>query len=225
MKLCLRSARSIRNGSLLAFCRCAGCGGVISAVIEVGSLHSTQMVARIPFAEDLNKDDYVANISRKIASSACFCPVFIFFHYDNRDTSYHKTSPSHPHISDTISQWCSQQKHIGLQLIRLHQSSIIEGQSSKMALRSFYVIHCFYRWLPRNHLRIFETDNFGVLKVKYKGGGMNANYAYPPKVQIIKGIKNGCPCIVEIRGTQGCALVGDPARAVGECRDVAKAQP
>ena len=30
----------------------------------------------------------------------------------------------------------------------------------------------------------------------------------------IKGIKNGCPCIVEIRGTQGCALVGDPALAV-----------
>ena len=43
--------------------------------------------------------------------------------------------------------------------------------------------------------------------------------------EYIKGIKNGCPCIVEIRGTQGCALVGDPARAVGECRDVAKAQP
>ena len=40
-----------------------------------------------------------------------------------------------------------------------------------------------------------------------------------------KGIKNGWPCIVEIRGTQGCALVGDPARAVGECRDVAKAKP
>ena len=40
-----------------------------------------------------------------------------------------------------------------------------------------------------------------------------------------KGIKNGCPCFVEIRGTQGCALVGDPARAVGECRDVAMAQP
>ena len=36
---------------------------------------------------------------------------------------------------------------------------------------------------------------------------------------IIKGIKNGCPCIVKIRGTQGCALV------VGSCRDVAKAQP
>ena len=42
---------------------------------------------------------------------------------------------------------------------------------------------------------------------------------------IAKGIKNGCPCIVEIRGTQGCALVGDPARAVGECREVTKAQP
>ena len=42
---------------------------------------------------------------------------------------------------------------------------------------------------------------------------------------IDKGIKNGCPCIVEIRGMQGCALVGDPARAVGSCRDVAKAQP
>ena len=27
---------------------------------------------------------------------------------------------------------------------------------------------------------------------------------------------------MEIRGTHGCALVGDPARAVGECRDVAK---
>ena len=44
-------------------------------------------------------------------------------------------------------------------------------------------------------------------------------------ITIVKGIKNGCLCIVEIRGTQGCALVGDPARAVGECRDVAKAQP
>ena len=33
---------------------------------------------------------------------------------------------------------------------------------------------------------------------------------------IVKGIKNGCPRIVEIRGTQGCALVGDPARAVGD---------
>ena len=44
-------------------------------------------------------------------------------------------------------------------------------------------------------------------------------------LHIVKGIKNGCPCIVEIRGTQGCALVGDPARAVGWCRDVAKAQP
>ena len=40
-----------------------------------------------------------------------------------------------------------------------------------------------------------------------------------------KGIKNGCPCIVEIRGMQGCALVADPARAIGEWRDVAKAQP
>ena len=44
-------------------------------------------------------------------------------------------------------------------------------------------------------------------------------------VRYNKGIKNGCPCIVEIRGTQGCALVGDPARAAGECRDVAKTQP
>ena len=31
----------------------------------------------------------------------------------------------------------------------------------------------------------------------------------------IKGIKNGWPCIVEIRGTQGCALVGDPRRVQG----------
>ena len=41
----------------------------------------------------------------------------------------------------------------------------------------------------------------------------------------MKGIKNGWPCIVEIRGMQGCALVGDPALAYGSCRDVAKAQP
>ena len=45
------------------------------------------------------------------------------------------------------------------------------------------------------------------------------------KHKSVKGIKNGCQCIVEIRGMQGCALVGDPAWAVGECRDVAKAQP
>ena len=38
------------------------------------------------------------------------------------------------------------------------------------------------------------------------------------KQSFVKGIKNGCPCIVEIRGTQGCALVGDPARAVGEAQ-------
>ena len=50
-------------------------------------------------------------------------------------------------------------------------------------------------------------------------------HSQEPNVYIIKGIKIGCPGIVEIRGTQGCALVGDPARAVGECRDVAKAQP
>ena len=48
---------------------------------------------------------------------------------------------------------------------------------------------------------------------------------FVPLSLVVKGIKNGCPCIVEIRGTQGCALVGDPARAVGECSDVAKAQP
>ena len=40
-----------------------------------------------------------------------------------------------------------------------------------------------------------------------------------------KGIKNGCPCIVEIRGTQGWAFVGYSARTVDECRDVSKAQP
>ena len=40
----------------------------------------------------------------------------------------------------------------------------------------------------------------------------------------IKVIKNFCLCIVEIRGTRGCVLVRDPARALGECRDVAKTQ-
>ena len=31
----------------------------------------------------------------------------------------------------------------------------------------------------------------------------------------VKEIKNDCPCIVEIRGTKNCDLVGDLARAVG----------
>ena len=57
-----------------------------------------------------------------------------------------------------------------------------------------------------------------LLKWFYSEIAFNTKY-------FVKGIKNGWPCIVEIRGTQGCALVGDPARAVGECRDVAKAQP
>ena len=48
---------------------------------------------------------------------------------------------------------------------------------------------------------------------------------YFVKLENIQGIKNGCPCIVEIRGTQGCAVVRDPERAVGKCRDVANAQP
>ena len=41
----------------------------------------------------------------------------------------------------------------------------------------------------------------------------------------VKGIKNGFPCIVEIRGTQGCALAVVSALAYGLCRGVAKAQP
>ena len=51
---------------------------------------------------------------------------------------------------------------------------------------------------------------------------------WSPQLQLpffIEGIKNGHPCIVEIRGTEGCALVGDPARAGGSWRDIAKAQP
>ena len=40
-----------------------------------------------------------------------------------------------------------------------------------------------------------------------------------------KGIKNGCPCIVEIRGMHGCAVVRDPARAIGECGDAARPRP
>ena len=51
------------------------------------------------------------------------------------------------------------------------------------------------------------------------------NFDKPNKNITHNGIENGCPCIVVIRGTQGCALVGDPARAVAECNEVAKAQP
>ena len=79
---------------------------------------------------------------------------------------------------------------------------------------------CFNRYLYVIHLRVFHLSEclcVGVCACVYI-----AVYVW---TVFIKGIKNGCPCIVEISGTQGCALVGDPARAVGECRDVAKAQP
>ena len=66
-----------------------------------------------------------------------------------------------------------------------------------------------------------ERANAGLNLGLSPGIVLNCLYTYV----CVKGIKNGCPCIVEIRGTQGCALVGDPARAVDECRDVAKAQP
>ena len=37
---------------------------------------------------------------------------------------------------------------------------------------------------------------------------------------LLKGLR----MVVDIRVTHGCALVGDFTRAVGECKDVAKAQ-
>ena len=58
-----------------------------------------------------------------------------------------------------------------------------------------------------------------VYSTIYSGADQNKHQS-SASLAFVKGIKNGCPCIVEIRGTQGCALVG-----VGECRDVAKAQP
>ena len=39
-----------------------------------------------------------------------------------------------------------------------------------------------------------------------------------------RGIKIGCPFIVEIRNMQGCALDRDPAWAIGKFSDIAKAQ-
>ena len=74
-----------------------------------------------------------------------------------------------------------------------------------------------------NNIVCFTGDNF--LTGFGRDQAVKRCVTGPLPTGIVKGIKNGCPCIVEIRGTQGCALVGDPARAVGECRDVAKAQP
>ena len=55
---------------------------------------------------------------------------------------------------------------------------------------------------------------------------MNLNiFRFHSLALFVKGIKNGCLCIVEMRGTQGCALVEDPTATIGECADVAKAQP
>ena len=69
--------------------------------------------------------------------------------------------------------------------------------------------------------RHYIKDGYVIGKVETKWG-FNAAYrgiTYNRKSghQVLnqnKGMKNGCPWIVQIRGTQGCALVGDPARAV-----------
>ena len=48
---------------------------------------------------------------------------------------------------------------------------------------------------------------------------------FAPADFVIKEIKNGWPCIVEFKGMQDCALVGDLPQAIGKWRDVVKAQP
>ena len=42
---------------------------------------------------------------------------------------------------------------------------------------------------------------------------MNISRLACEQIHFSKGIKNGCPCIVDIRGTQGCASVGDPSQS------------
>ena len=93
-KLRLRWASSIPNASLLAFCWCAGCGNVTPAVIEVGSLHGTQLVARIHFVENFQRNHYVVNISQNVASMASYNPFFIIFIWTV--TTHHSNNP---HIS------------------------------------------------------------------------------------------------------------------------------
>ena len=83
------------------------------------------------------------------------------------------------------------------------------------------MVCCLHCAKPFHQLIVGQTLGFGEMHVIFLVI-LPSHVAYK---YVGKGIKNGCPCIVEIRGTQGCALVGDPARAVGECRDVAKAQP
>ena len=69
-----------------------------------------------------------------------------------------------------------------------------------------------FTWRP-GFKQIFVFLGIFFLLENFCAGQDGAKWGDAPQ-RIVKGIKNGCPCIVEIRGTQGCALVGDPARAV-----------
>ena len=102
---------------------------------------------------------------------------------------------------------------------QIHTKLLAPNDLTSLSYRTQYCVwndNVYYE-LKKNRLKYLSAtwpvleDFLGLLKVSLSRHN--------------KGIKNGCPCIVEIRGTQGCALVGDPARAIGECRDVAKAQP
>ena len=48
---------------------------------------------------------------------------------------------------------------------------------------------------------------------------------HTPDDALLKGLRMVARALWRSEARRVCALVGDPARAVGECRDVAKAQP
>ena len=64
-----------------------------------------------------------------------------------------------------------------------------------------------------------------ALNVRFDSRRILSYFLYCFIFHVIKGIKNGCPCIVEIRGTQGCALATSLHSPTARAGSPTKAQP
>ena len=66
--------------------------------------------------------------------------------------------------------------------------------------------HCWRRqWLGRVHCTDRERHLGMGCPLRF-GSYFDIHFLTCLTFNVIKGVKNGCPCLVEIRGTQGCAL-------------------
>ena len=82
--------------------------------------------------------------------------------------------------------------------------------------------HCWRRqWLGRVHCTDWEWDLCLECPLRFTSSYFLNYFIF----HVIKGIKNGCPCIVEIRGTHGCALAWSLHSPAARAGSPTKAQP